>query len=727
MQHFPSATAIGRSLREPSVWSQIQQRLRAAWEGLTTNIGQAAKIVEISEPQLRYWEELGLLTPERAILAESNRRHPGQRRYGMSDLTRMVIIKELLDQQYSLAEIAAFMEHGYAQLEPSLSQKGQEGERDPVWIAEHGGRTEDGLFWRFSIPRILYYSICLLSGGLPTGNCTLVLPIDEEARQAARESSSEEPERLGGLGKTLLGNHTVGHPFTAFLAPASNSSRTPERTAVITLAELASEENDTGARLVVEQHLADLFTLPEAREPRALKQQAAKTVLALLRRLQADAHLWLPSVDQGSDVLIYNAVDPAFPSPRGDRLLVGLTELVVRAGGKRSNTDEDRWKFAAILLAADPTAPLQQQSLVVSAQSARAPYIVGVTTLPPGATPSLCSRAFQSGQAIYRPHIEKEDTSIFLRKLEGDIDSAIALPIEGQNGQLVAVLYIVSDEPDAFTNKVDQVLLRVIGKMVGELVSVHMLRKMMTEHLTELTQEPLVVDNFFREFASENEFMLDVDELFKTLIHLDESKSTNLALIGVDIDDLSGFTEKYGEQAAKNLVRSVGRRIKQWMNGQPSKSGELHLYRIWADRFYLVMKGVSQQSANAYAEQLQNVLREPHRIDASRISARQSLSSASGIDLRITVRLGVISYASDALKAMVDASEGVARLRERLMALLDQALSLGQAAGGDAITTWDSTVSAFASRRYQESESRSLSNHQKKTMIETLTKLVTQL
>jgi DNA-binding transcriptional MerR regulator/GGDEF domain-containing protein len=741
MERFPSTAEIGRSLKEPGVWSQVQRQLQGAMESLTTSIGQAARIVGMSEPQLRYWEGLGLLSPERATTSESSSRHPGQRRYGMTDLTRMVIIKQLLDQGHSLADISAFMQEGYSSIESLLERAGEETQQDAAWTPERAERAEEGLFWRFFIPRLLYYVICLLAGSVPTGNCTLYLPVGAGTQKAKRPGRIERPEDLPELGKSLLGTYTAGRPFMTYLSHTNTLAKTLDRSTVISLASLAPGEPDTGAHLVVEQNLAELFALPQADEPQALKRQAVKTALALLRQVQAEEPAWRPYAERGSDFMVFKAVDPAFPSPRGDRLLVNLAEMVVKLGGKRKSTAEDRWKFAVILLPADPLLPLQQRNLVVRAQSARAPHIVGATSLPPGPAPSISSRAFQSGHAIYRPQIEGEDPAIFLRKLEGDIHSAIALPIEGPRGQSIAVLYVVSDETEAFSRKEDQLMLRVIGKMIGELVTMYYVRQMMTENLAEMTQNPLIVDGFFSEFASENQFMQDVDDLLKTLTLRYEKGLTHFSLIGVDIDDLSGFTEKYGEQAAKNLVRSVGRRIHQWMDSQRSKTEELKLYRIWADRFYLVMKDVSLETAGDYAEQLQKTLREhPYRIDASRVAAGQSLPSASGIERSITVRLGVTGYTRETLKALLDSSGEVARLRERLTAQIDQALSLGQAAGGDILTMWDQTLNAFASRRYQEqnkgiSQASDLlqqlppvSNEKKAALLEQLlVKLVAQL
>ena len=149
-----------------------------------------------------------------------------------------------------------------------------------------------------------------------------------------------------------------------------------------------------------------------------------------------------------------------------DEMLVGLANMVVRLGGKTAD-GKDKWCFCLIHLPEDATLPLQQRTLVLRAQSANSPHVVGSATVLPKDT-SLSLKAFQSGSVIYRPEISPEDTNIAYHGKEEPIGSAIAIPVAGKDRLSVAVISIASDEPKAFSED-DQRLLRIIGKMIEEL------------------------------------------------------------------------------------------------------------------------------------------------------------------------------------------------------------------------------------------------------------------
>ena len=99
-------------LREPEVQTRLQARQRKLQDDMTTSIGQVAKALHLTVPQLRNWEKQRALVPGRA----SADGQEGQRRYDRDDLKKLVIIEELLGRSYTLADIAVFMAKAYAQL-----------------------------------------------------------------------------------------------------------------------------------------------------------------------------------------------------------------------------------------------------------------------------------------------------------------------------------------------------------------------------------------------------------------------------------------------------------------------------------------------------------------------------------------------------------------------------------------------------------------------------------
>jgi hypothetical protein len=153
-----------------------------------------------------------------------------------------------------------------------------------------------------------------------------------------------------------------------------------------------------------------------------------------------------------------------------DRVLTHLTNIVVRLGGKNSD-GEDRWRFCYILLPENQTLPLQQRSLVIRAMSRHVRHSVGVTTLTPEKyRTSLSVRAFQSGHIVYRQELSPEDTTLQFSEIEGPVRSNIAVPIGGETGEPLGVLYVTSYETNAFSPK-DCRVLRIMTRMIEELLT----------------------------------------------------------------------------------------------------------------------------------------------------------------------------------------------------------------------------------------------------------------
>ncbi|WP_409292429.1 MerR family transcriptional regulator [Peribacillus sp. SCS-37] len=66
------------------------------------SIGSVMQLTELSARQIRYYEENGLITPQRT---EGNRRL-----FSLNDIDRLLEIKELLEQKVNLAGIKKLME-----------------------------------------------------------------------------------------------------------------------------------------------------------------------------------------------------------------------------------------------------------------------------------------------------------------------------------------------------------------------------------------------------------------------------------------------------------------------------------------------------------------------------------------------------------------------------------------------------------------------------------------
>ena len=63
----------------------------------TSGIGETSLKTEVSERQLRHWEDVGYIQPERVVCGDKS-----YRRYSPADIQHILAIKKFLDQGYKL-------------------------------------------------------------------------------------------------------------------------------------------------------------------------------------------------------------------------------------------------------------------------------------------------------------------------------------------------------------------------------------------------------------------------------------------------------------------------------------------------------------------------------------------------------------------------------------------------------------------------------------------------
>lgn len=675
------------TLTEPEVQARLQERQRKLQDDMTTSIGQVAKALRRTVPQLRNWEKQKALVPERAPANGQG----GQRRYSRSDLRKLVIIEELLRRSYTLSDIATFMAKGYAHLQDNITQGSSAPAEVVQSLTERTDQAEQGYFWRFFVPQLLYLAISLVFEAPPAGEVGLFLPIHEAAQPEAAPTLTHAGE-MARLGRTLLGWQGRDRPFYTALYEQGTSLEYPNLYSLISLDELTPLSPATGAYLVADHKIAGALKMPErlAQRSTGLALKAAQRLLRLLQEISAE---WVPLLRSGAGYMVYHAPDFTAPTLFGDPLLTRMAEMVVRAGGMKPDGKTPKWRFACILLPNNPDAPVYQWNLVVQAQSAKSPHQTGTTALKPEPqTPiSLSQRALHSGHIVSRSEISSEDVAIVSRKSEEPIRSALALPIEGE-GRSLGVLYIVSDEPAAFSED-DQRVLRVLGKMIGEVVLTYHARRLPPDLLRGIIENPQIVEQTLREYLSENDFIDQLEQLLAR-IRAGEKPLEYLSFIALDVDRHSHIVHTYGEWAAKRLIGEVGNEIQELFRVHSRKPGDLLLYRIYADRFYVLMNNFSLDATRPFAARLKRSLTHPYLIKAAQ--SPQDERDAK-ITLDVTLRLGVTSYDLSRLESFLKLSSEpiVPTVRAFLTRALDQALLAGKNLGGNVIMTWDPKNSDF--------------------------------
>lgn len=669
-------------LQTEEVQTRISENMLRRRSEVTVTIGRVAELFGFTENQLRDWEDRGLLTPQRSTK---------QRQYTLSDLDKLTIIRELIDAKYAPGDIPLDIDSIWYEIYSPIEQISpliiDVNRSNHLHIDQRIDRAEQEQFWRYYASQALRLSLMLICEDIPdtSAGAGLVLPL----RKMNTSNKVYRTEDLSKLGISLVGwlgkNRSI-HVFLDFEPSFEVASDFRVQPLQIMEKDVPEEKSPEDNTLIVVQRKAKPLTLSSA---------IVETIRRLLAPLYEDIESWKACFDQGMRDTFYPTTDFSSGSTSSDNILNGLADMVVRLGGQNAD-GQQRWYFCCVLLPEESALPLQQRSLIVQAQSLRAPHDIGVTSISPEkSVTSISLRAFQSGNIVYRPKIALEDTTIVFREVEGPIHSIVAVPVGGEDGLPIAVLYVASRLEEAFSDN-DQQVLRILGRIVEELLITYRTRQRVTNNLRILINNPHMVDRLFDDFFSENRFMSDTEELLIN-IDRDSKKEGNqlndevISFIAIDIDNQSTIAIKYGDQIMRDLNKAVGLRIQELLPAIFSNYVDCKLYRIYADRYYLLLKNISIDQARKKAEQLRQNLSGP-------ISIEQPPYRDSTLVLPdITVHLGVTSYTYTKLADFLRRPQypSVADISAMMAHTLDLSLKMGIDEGGDVVISWDKDIRGF--------------------------------
>jgi len=220
-------------------------------------------------------------------------------------------------------------------------------------------------------------------------------------------------------------------------------------------------------------------------------------------------------------------------------------------------------------------------------------------------------------------------------------------------------------------------------------------RRKTTGNLSDLIEFPGVVDSSFKNFQSENDFIKDVETLLMDIDRKEESEYglEEVSFIAIDIDKQSITATKYGDRVARNLSREVGSRLLGHLDAFFTNSRHRRLYHVNADRYYLLLKGMSLEEARVKAEEIRVALEGEYSIDAQHARVGRPTLPEGMLKLPdVTVRLGVPAYKYKKLKEILgrySKETAVFEAREIITKAIDQVLKQGQKDGGNVIICWD--------------------------------------
>ncbi|GHO89634.1 MerR family transcriptional regulator [Dictyobacter formicarum] len=700
---------IAKHLKDEAAQRRVHHNIQRGRNEVTVTIGRASRLFGFSESQLRDWEKMGLIKPIRPREDTESRQITGQRQYSFAELDKLAIIRELLDEAHltpgaippnineiwsALASPASAMPSRLFEQEaddrsmPAVTPSPDDNINKRVTIA-----YRDLMAWRFYASRVLWLALLLVYENIPGFYAGLVLP----ARDYHADEILRDPASIKMVGSSLVGWLGQTGSFFTFLT-ATPVFEYPSDYIVLPLC-------PPDLRMKLPGSIAYRTLIVVQRDERQhVRQQekAIRTVLRLLEPLYEDQQQWEHYMGDGRQDVITPAMD--FTPKLTDAILTSLTNTTIRLGGKTSD-GQNRWQDCCILLPNTQSLPLQQRSLVVRAKSQQARHAVGVTSVSPERhVTSLSIRAYQSSHIIYRPELAREDILTLQRDLEGPIQSNIAVPIGGESGQPMGVLYVTSYEQDAF-NEEDQRILRIIAKITEELLYTYKVRQQVADSLTDILEDPATVDPLFKDFASESDFLRDLAEILTTIkeqVKRGQDLMTpteidgpvkEISFIAIDIDSnvQESIANSYGDQTLHNLNKAIGLRIHDLLPALFSNHFNCTLYHIYGSIYCLLLRGFTLERTKSNAERLRKALE-------GSIAVKQSELPGGTLTLPdISVHLGVTWYPYEKLADFLTPRHmrSVTDVRATLYHSLDFALKLGTDTGGNIIYAWDPVTQTY--------------------------------
>ncbi len=676
-----SIEGIRKHLQQKEVQQRVWRRMLDAHSKATVTISRAASLFKFSENQLREWERKGLLQTDRPSLSSEGK---GHRQYSPEDLDKLALIRELLDQGYGPGDIPSDVDTIWKQVAgdhvPLMSLSGSR-EREYVpegkhhAIDTHVDIADEEYFWRFFVSQALRLSLLLICEEMPGTIAGFFLPIQSKESRLRIDS----PHNISQAGPSLIGWIGANQAFYASYEPAPTFDY-PSDFRVEYLPDW--NENICPAPIIVIQRKSRDIAVT------GIQVAAIQRIFELVYKHVDD---WFPCFSAGRRDWIEHVTNFGLNPNVTDALLDNMMNIVVALGGEEHN--HLRWKFCNLFLPQEPSLPLQQRTIRVRAHSSNSPARLSSMVLTVE-HPGLTYRAYQSGQVIYRPHVTPKDTMLAYPDIEQSTRSAIAIPLASADGMVAGAIYIASEEDEAFSPD-DQRALRLLTRMLEELLTTFQARLFVSGRLSEALARPRIVDSSFRDFLSEEDFIDEFESLLNDILKQEDSEQLSgkeISFIVLDIDKQTPLAIKNGDRAARNLSREVGIKLQGQLRLQSNPEFR-KVYHVGTDRYYLKLPGMSLDEARNLAVQLLQLLRGNYRVDVRRpMVGRPVLADELFALQNVTVRLGVANFKFPKLKEVLGRygpEDAVAETRTLILNNFLESLDRGQTYGGDCVVSWD--------------------------------------
>jgi DNA-binding transcriptional MerR regulator/GGDEF domain-containing protein len=694
-----SKQTIQAHLRKEDVQERILQYIQKGRNEATVTISQAAELFSITENKLRDWEEYGLLHPVRPGGPK------GRRLYTPAELDKLAIIRELIDAGFPVSDIPPDISKQWHELRTARDLASLPQHLDfPNPILEYSinqriSQGRSSLFWHYFVSQALRLAIMLICEDIPHVLAGLVLPLAPEVDV----STIQLVEDLPLLGESLVGWLSQSRSSHTLLTPKPSFQYSSD----FRLERLqAARGAASGTQTTLSQTSDDrtLIIIPREAKALTLTSPLVETVHRLLQPIYNDVPQTRACFGPGMRDVLSPATDLYSKAHYEDVILNGLANMAIQLGGQ-TPTNTSRWQFSCVFTPyyTHTRLSLQQRSLVLRAQSDASPYTIGVTThIPQEPFISSCIRAFQSGHNIYLSDIPIRDDYMKTRQNpEYTVRSSIAIPIEGNDGIAMGVFYVASEQQCAFTQG-DQRVLRMLSRMIKEVLEMYHIRLQSANNLRSLINHPSIVDTQFQDFLAEDDFILQIEEIMLNIQTRTEfAPHEVVSFLAIDIDNHSAFANIYGDCVARDLSQAVGLRVHSQLRAFKDEA-EYQLYHIGADRFYILLNKMPLDQARIKAELLKRTLEGSYQIEPYHMQNGQPPPSDHTHNMvtisNLTVRLGVASYPYQKLKEILlryPSETAAMEVRKQVIGMLEEELAQGKRKGGNIVMSWDPTLQGF--------------------------------
>ncbi|HEU5230567.1 MAG TPA: MerR family transcriptional regulator, partial [Ktedonobacteraceae bacterium] len=556
-----STQYIMMHLQKEDVQARILQNIQKGRDEAAVTISRAAKLFDFTENKLRDWEEQGFLTPLRSGGAQ------GRRLYPLNELDKLAIIRELINDGYTRSDIPPNINEiwrtAYSlrrqtvplQAIPAPSSLSDEP------IDQRLEKARDEMFWRYYASQVLRLSLMLICEEMSDTDAGLILPLCESADIGPIENIND----IAKLSEALLCRLDKNRSSQVLLS-SYPTFQVPSDYRLLPLTAMTEDQPDEAPGD------ATLIFLDRRSRRLSLSAKVVKTIQSLLRPLYDEKAMLRQCFGVGMRDVVSSPMDIAGDE---DVVLTGLVDMVVRLGGQID--EQPRWRFCYILTPQNSHLPLHQNILVVRVRNSKQPpYKLGSPAIPPDEY-SASIEALESSHIIYFPKTLGPGPAISYRKQEEQesLGSILAIPIGGEDGLAIAVLCIKASQVHAFS-EVDLRILRIMCKMIEERIRISYVQQQIGQKLSEVIEQPDLVNSFFEKFFSKNDFFKDFEGLLTGIYVSDlpsdeqqdsaESRSVSteeivgnvVSFIALDVDKQSSIANIYGDLVAKNLCREVG-------------------------------------------------------------------------------------------------------------------------------------------------------------------------